>query len=135
MIRIVLADDQAMIRSGLRALLETDPTITVVDEAEDGAQAVRLTRRHRPDLVVMDLRMPRVDGVEAVRRIRADPDTSRVPILVLTTFDSNAHVVAAIRAAPTASSARPPNPPNSWPPPTTWPRADQLSPLPLRAPS
>ncbi|MFE9890436.1 response regulator [Streptomyces scopuliridis] len=98
MIRVVLADDQAMIRSGLRALLETEPSIKVVDEAQDGADAVRLARRHRPDLVVMDLRMPRVDGVEATRRIRADPDTAQIPILVLTTFDSNAHVVAAIQA-------------------------------------
>lgn len=98
MIRVVLADDQAMVRSGLRALLAAEADIDVVGEAADGAQALELALQHHPDVVVMDLRMPGVDGLEATRRIAADPGLAGVRVLVLTTFDDDALVFQAMRA-------------------------------------
>lgn len=97
MTRVVLVDDQAMIRAGLRGILE-DAGITVVAEASDGGQGVDAIRRNHPDVVLMDLRMPLVDGVEAVRRVRADESLTAVRVLVLTTFDSDRDVVAALSA-------------------------------------
>jgi DNA-binding NarL/FixJ family response regulator len=94
---VVLVDDQAMIRAGLRSVLES-ADIEVVGEASDGAAALTLLRTTRPDVVLMDVRMPGVDGVEATRRIRADADLASIPVLVLTTFDEDAHVLAALRA-------------------------------------
>lgn len=98
MIRVVLADDQAMVRSGLRALLAAEADIDVVGEAADGARALELALQHRPDVVVMDLRMPGVDGLEATRRIAADPGLAGVRVLVLTTFDDDELVFQAMRA-------------------------------------
>lgn len=98
MIRVVLADDQAMVRSGLRALLAAETGIDVAGEAADGMRAVELARHHRPDVVVMDLRMPGVDGLEATRRIAADPELAGVRVLVLTTFDDDELVFQAMRA-------------------------------------
>lgn len=98
MIRVVLADDQAMVRSGLRALLAAEADIDVVGEAADGMRAVELARQHGPDVVVMDLRMPGVDGLEATRRIAADPELAGVRVLVLTTFDEDELVFQAMRA-------------------------------------
>lgn len=98
MITVLLADDQELVRTGLRALLEADADIVVVAEAANGEEAVVRARAHRPDVVLMDLRMPRVDGVEATTRIRADPELSRTRIVVLTTFDDEDDVLAAIRA-------------------------------------
>ncbi|HEV2530030.1 MAG TPA: response regulator transcription factor [Thermomicrobiales bacterium] len=97
MIRVVLVDDQAMIRAGLRGILETSGDITVVGEGERGSQGVDLVRALRPDVVLMDLRMPGVDGVEAIRMIRADPSLAGVRILVLTTFETDDNVLAALR--------------------------------------
>ncbi|WP_214319307.1 response regulator [Nonomuraea sediminis] len=97
MISVLIADDQELIRSGLRALLERDPGIRVVGEAGDGRQAVRAAAEHRPDVVLMDIRMPEVDGLEATRRIVADPALGGVHIVVLTTFDDDENVVEAIR--------------------------------------
>jgi DNA-binding NarL/FixJ family response regulator len=97
-IRIVLADDQIMIRSGLRALLSAEPDLDVVAEAGDGRQALTAVRTHRPDVLVLDLRMPVMDGVAAIAAIAADPQLAAVRILVLTTFDEDAMVFAAIRA-------------------------------------
>lgn len=98
MISIMLVDDQAMVRAGLRVLLEADPDLRVVAEAADGIAAVREFKAARPDVVLMDLRMPGVDGVEATRRIRelAGPEWPR--IVVLTTFDEDAHVISALMA-------------------------------------
>lgn len=96
MIRLVLADDQAMFRSALRSLLESGEDIEVVAEADDGAQAVEAVRRHEPQVVLMDIRMPHIDGIAATRLIRESGSPARV--LVLTTFDLDEYVFAAIRA-------------------------------------
>ena len=96
MIRVLIADDQMLVRSGLRALLERDPAITVVAEAADGLAAVAAAAAHRPDVVLMDVRMPGIEGVEATARIRAAPGGPAV--IVLTTYDSDATVFAALRA-------------------------------------
>jgi DNA-binding NarL/FixJ family response regulator len=98
MTRVLLADDHAMIRSGLRALLAAEADIDVVGEAGDGLEAVELARRLRPDVVVMDIRMPGVDGLEATRRIAADPELDGVRVMVLTTFDDDELVFQAMRA-------------------------------------
>jgi DNA-binding NarL/FixJ family response regulator len=97
-IRVVLADDQTLVRGGFRVLLETEDGFEVCGEAADGAEAVRLARETRPDVVVMDIRMPGVDGLEATRRITADPELSGVRVLVLTTFDVDEYVYDALRA-------------------------------------
>lgn len=97
-LRIVLADDQVMIRSGLRALITAEPDLAVVAEADDGEQALAAAREHRPDVVVMDIRMPRLDGLAATRAIAADDALAQVKVLVLTTFDDDELVFEAIRA-------------------------------------
>jgi DNA-binding NarL/FixJ family response regulator len=97
-IRVVIADDQALLRGGFRALLESAPDIDVVAEASDGAEAVEAARRHRADVVLMDIRMPNVDGLEATRRISGDPALSRVRVLIVTTFESDEYVYEALRA-------------------------------------
>jgi DNA-binding NarL/FixJ family response regulator len=95
-IRVLLADDEDMVRSGFRLVLVREPDIEVVGEAVDGAQAVSETARVRPDVVLMDIRMPLLDGIEATRRIAAGASGARV--LVLTTFDEDAYVYGALRA-------------------------------------
>ncbi len=97
MIRVVLADDQALVRAGFRALLDAEPDMTVVGEAGDGEAAVRLVRTTHPDLVLMDIRMPGVDGLEAARRIAEDSDLTATKILMLTTFDLDEYVFEALR--------------------------------------
>lgn len=96
MIRVVVADDQPLVRAGFRMLLADEPDIEVVGEAATGAEAVTLVARHRPELVLMDIRMPVLDGLEATRRIIAADPTARV--LVLTTFDLDEYVFEALRA-------------------------------------
>ncbi|MGI8329742.1 response regulator [Actinomadura scrupuli] len=95
-VRVVLADDQPLIRAGLRVLVADTPDLEIVGEAGTGAEAVRLVRDARPDVVVMDIRMPGMDGIEATRMITAGSGTSRV--VVLTTFDDDDYVYAALRA-------------------------------------
>ncbi len=95
-IRVLIADDQALVRSGFRLIVETRPDLEVVGEAEDGEEAVRLTLELEPDVILMDVRMPGVDGIEATRRIVAAGSVAR--ILVLTTFDLDEYVYAAVRA-------------------------------------
>ena len=97
-IRVVVADDQALVRSGFLALLDAEPGIDVVGEAANGVQAVELARRERPDVMLMDIRMPDMDGLEATRLITADPTLAAVRVLVLTTFDLDAYVHEALRA-------------------------------------
>jgi DNA-binding NarL/FixJ family response regulator len=98
MIRVLLADDQALIRAGFRVLLEAAGDMEVVGEAVNGAQAVDLAREQRADVVLMDIRMPEVDGVEATRRIAADDDLAGVKVVILTTFESDEYVYQALRA-------------------------------------
>ncbi|MFG2018411.1 response regulator [Actinomadura geliboluensis] len=97
-IRVLVADDQALLRGSFRALIETTPDLTVVGEAATGAEAVELVRARRPDVVLMDVRMPHMDGIEATRRIHQDTDTADVRVLMLTMFDLDAHVFSALRA-------------------------------------
>jgi DNA-binding NarL/FixJ family response regulator len=94
----MLADDQALVRAGFRLILERAPDIEVVGEAGDGAEAAALAARLQPDVVLMDIRMPVTDGVEATRLICGDPVTSRTRVLVLTTFDVDEYVYAALLA-------------------------------------
>ncbi|MGY1699352.1 response regulator [Geodermatophilus sp. SYSU D00766] len=96
MIRVVLVDDQQMVRAGFRMVIDSQPDLTVVGEASDGEAAVRLLERTAADVVLMDVRMPGTDGIEATRRVTALPDPPRV--VVLTTFDLDEYVVAAIGA-------------------------------------
>ena len=96
MIRVLLVDDQALVRSGFRLILETREDLEVVGEAEDGREAVELARKLSPDVILMDVRMPNVDGVEATRRLSALGSPARV--LILTTFDLDEYVYEAIRA-------------------------------------
>lgn len=98
MIRVLLADDQALIRAGFRALLEHTDDVVVVGEAADGEQAVSLASSTRPDVVLMDIRMPGVDGIEATRRIAADGELAGVRVLILTTFESDEYVYEALRS-------------------------------------
>jgi DNA-binding NarL/FixJ family response regulator len=94
-IRLLIADDEAMVRRGLRLVLETEDDLQVVSEAADGVEAIEETRRVRPDVVLMDVRMPRLDGVEACRRLVEESDAK---VVVLTTFDLDEHLFAAVRA-------------------------------------
>ncbi|HLT59789.1 MAG TPA: response regulator transcription factor, partial [Microlunatus sp.] len=95
-VRILVADDQALLRGSFRVLLESEPDLTVVGEAGTGSAAVELGRELRPDVVLMDVRMPELDGIEATRQLCAETD--RVRVLILTTFDLDEYVYAALRA-------------------------------------
>ena len=98
MITVELADDQSLVRAGFHALLDAEPGIAVVAEAADGESAVSLARRHRPQVVLMDIRMPRMDGLEATAKITRDPDLSETRVVVLTTFELDEYVFGALRA-------------------------------------
>jgi DNA-binding NarL/FixJ family response regulator len=97
-IRVLLADDQPLIRAGYRMILDSEPDLEIVGEAVDGREAVELARERRADVVLMDIRMPGVDGIEATRRIAADDDLAGVRVLVLTTFEQDDNVMLALRA-------------------------------------
>jgi DNA-binding NarL/FixJ family response regulator len=95
---VVIADDQALVRGGFRVLVETAADMEVLGEASDGTEAVALAREQHPDVVLMDVRMPVQDGIEATRQIKDDDDTAGVKVLILTTFDLDEYVYAALRA-------------------------------------
>ncbi len=97
-VSVLIADDQALVRAGFRAILASQPGITVAGEAHDGYDAVDLARRRQPDVVLMDIRMPGLDGLEATRRILAEARDQPIAILMLTTFDLNEYVYAALQA-------------------------------------
>ena len=98
MIRVLLADDQDVVRLGLRVLLDSEDDLEVVGDAADGLHAVALARRLRPDVVLMDVRMPGIDGIEATGRIVADPTLAATRVVVLTTFELDEFVFEALRA-------------------------------------
>ncbi|WP_410811307.1 response regulator [Micromonospora sp. 067-2] len=97
-IRVLLADDQKLIRAGFRALVDSAPDLSVVGEAATGREAVDLVRRTRADVVLMDIRMPELDGLAATEEITADPELAGVRVLILTTFEVDEHVFRALRA-------------------------------------
>jgi DNA-binding NarL/FixJ family response regulator len=97
-IRVLLADDQPLIRSGFRALLDVEDDIEVVAEAADGGEAVELALKHRPDIALIDVRMPGVDGIEATRRMAADPALAAVHVVILTNYGFDEYVFDALRA-------------------------------------
>jgi DNA-binding NarL/FixJ family response regulator len=97
-ISVVIADDQALVPGGFRVLVDTAADMAVLGEAGDGTQAVALARQHHPDVVLMDVRMPGQDGIEATRQIKEGDDTAEVKVLILTTFDLDEYVYAALRA-------------------------------------
>ncbi len=98
MIRVVIADDQQLVRAGFRVLLDAEDDVEVIGEAGDGAAALELVREERPDVVLMDIRMPGVDGLEATRTITDDPELRDVKVLILTTFELDEYVFDALRA-------------------------------------
>ncbi len=98
MIRVVIADDEALVRSGLALLLRHEPGFEVAGLASDGLTAVEVVGEQRPDVALMDIRMPGIDGLEATRRLARDPRTAACRVLILTTFDHDANVFAALRA-------------------------------------
>ncbi len=98
MIKVAVADDQALVRGGFSVLLRTADDLEVVGEAADGDAAVKLVARERPDVILMDIRMPVMDGVEATRRITADPRLASTRVLILTTFDLDEYVFESLRA-------------------------------------
>ncbi|MGW6543870.1 response regulator [Streptomyces massasporeus] len=97
-IRVLLADDQALLRSAFRVLVDSEPDMEVVGEASDGAEAVRLAKEQRADVVLMDIRMPGTDGLAATRLISADPELADVRVVILTTFEVDDYVVQSLRA-------------------------------------
>ncbi|HJR45801.1 MAG TPA: response regulator transcription factor [Actinomycetota bacterium] len=97
MIRVLLADDQALVRAGFKALLNSEPDIEVVGEAADGETALELAKSTRPDVVLMDIRMPGMDGLEATKRIAAQDDLAGVHVVILTTFELDEYVFEALR--------------------------------------
>lgn len=98
MIRVLIADDQPLIRAGLRGILDLEDDLEVIGEAATGRQAVQRARDRTPDIVLMDIRMPDLDGIEATAQICADPLLTDVRVLILTTFETDEHLVAALRA-------------------------------------
>ncbi|HZK50558.1 MAG TPA: response regulator transcription factor, partial [Actinomycetota bacterium] len=98
MIRVVLADDQVLVRAGFRSLLDNEDDIEVVAEASDGDEAIDLASQAKPDVILMDIRMPKLDGIETTRRIAGDDRLAGVKVVILTTFELDEYVFEALRA-------------------------------------
>ncbi len=98
MISVIIADDQALVRAGFRSIVDSDDELIVVAEASDGEEAVKAVRRHRPDVVLMDIRMPGTDGIEATRMISDDPRLRDTKVIILTTFEIDEYVFDSLRA-------------------------------------
>ncbi|MEV7612549.1 response regulator transcription factor [Streptomyces sp. NPDC089799] len=98
MIKVLIADDQALVRGGFRMLIDSEPDMTVVGEASDGATAAELARSTRPDVILMDVQMPGTDGIEGIRKVAADPSLTGVRVLILTTFDEDEYAVEGLLA-------------------------------------
>ena len=112
-VRVLIADDQQLVRVGFRLILERQPGIEVAGEATSGAEAVALARQIRPDVVLMDIRMPGLDGIQATRLIRAEPATADTRVIILTTFDLDEYVYDALRAGAKASCSKTSHPSSS----------------------
>lgn len=97
-LKVLIADDQALVRAGFKVLIDTDDGLEVVGEAANGREATELVKRHQPDVVLMDIRMPEMDGIEATKAIVGDPECDSTKVLVLTTFDLDEYVFSALRA-------------------------------------
>jgi DNA-binding NarL/FixJ family response regulator len=122
-VRILIADDQALVRAGFKMILDAEDDLDVVGEASDGAQAVAMANDLKPDVVLMDIRMPELDGIEATRRIIAAAGERPVRVLMLTTFESTSTSTRPCGPGPAASCSRTCRPSSSWPASASWPRA------------
>lgn len=120
MIRVVLVDDQPLLRAGFRALIEAEDDIVVVGGASDGRGALDVIVAQKPDVVLMDIRMPELDGLEATRILMSNPALKGVHVVILTTFDLDEYVLRRSASALAASSSRTPNRPSCWPAFARW---------------
>ena len=134
MIRLVIADDQALVGGGFRHMVDAAGDMEVLGEAADGAEAVALTRRFHPDVVLMDIRIPAIDGIEATRELIVDPETADTPILRSTTFDLDDYVYAALRPGASGFLLKDISPEDCWPAFGSfrwemlfWPRASHVA--------
>jgi DNA-binding NarL/FixJ family response regulator len=120
-ISVVIADDQALVRGGFVVMVRAAADMRVLAEAANGAEAVALVREHHPDVVLMDIRMPLLDGIEAARAITADPATAATRSLILTTFDLDDYVYCALRAGASGFLLKDTAPSTCWRPSGSWP--------------
>ncbi len=121
MIRVLIADDQALLRGSFRLLVDSTPDLVTVAEAGTGAAAVALSAEYRPDVVLMDVRMPEMDGIEATRRICGDPTGTGTRVIILTTFDLDEYVYGALRAGASGFLLKDTRRRICWPASGWWP--------------